>query len=202
MKKTKKNAISSLLATVTCVWQSAVFAFENWLDDIRHPDGKLFANDAPSSTGRHLDGIISYFANSTQTANTTAPWTNRYQVVIFGNAVGNCYLGQTAGEVPLGVCLDQPDLPGTNGGQPIEVAIPGAYKGTTLVYATGVIAYGTLLKSNGDGTVVAWTSGSTTCLIGVALTASTATGDYIEMAFWPVPGSSQTGIATMTGATF
>ena len=206
MKKLKYAKIA-LLATVTCAWQQVVFRFEQWVDRIRHPDGQLMANvTAPTTTDvgypnavkRNETGIKSYFANSTQSASTTAPWTYRYSVVIFGTDQFHCAVGQNQGEVPLGVCWDLPDLPQ----DPVQVAVVDSIAGTTLVVATGAIAAGTFLKSNGDGTVVAWTSGTTTCMIGVALTASTATGDYIEMAFSLNVGSSQTTIASGANLTY
>jgi hypothetical protein len=201
-----KYAKIALLATVTCVWQRAVFAFEQWVDGIRHPYGHLMANAAPVSTDpgypnavkRSESGIKTYFANSAQTLAATAPWTYRYSVVIFGSDQWHCAVGQNQGEVPLGVCWDLPDSPQ----DPVQVAIVDCIQGTTLVVATGAIAAGTFLKSNGDGTVVAWATGSTTCMIGVALTASSATGDYIEMAFSLNVGSAQTVIASGTSLTF
>jgi hypothetical protein len=213
MKSKLTKRIESLLATVKCAWSLAVFNFENWLDSVRYPNATTLANDAPSSTGRSLTGLKTYCANSTQVVQTgtTAqlqPWANRYNVVIMGQVVAGsvantlpfyllCYLGQTAGEVPLGICWDTPDLPG----DPLQVAIPDALAGTSLVYATGVIAAGTLLMSNGDGTVTAWTSSTTHCSIGYALTPSTATGDYIEMSLSLNAGSGQTTIAAATGCT-
>jgi hypothetical protein len=192
----KKNAINSLLATVKCAWSMAVFNFEQWVDRKRHPDGQLMANAAPTMTDpgypnavkRNLSGIKTYFANSAQTLATTAPWTYRYSVVIFGTDQFHCAVGQAAGEVVLGICWDLPDLPQ----DPVQVAICDAIQGTSLVVATGVIAAGTFLKSNGDGTVIALgATGATTCMIGTALTASTATGDYIECSLALAPGTSQ-----------
>ncbi len=203
MKKIR-YAISAMLATVTCVWQRAVFALEQVLDDIQHSDGTLMANATaavtdpgyPNAVSRTENGIKSYFANSAQTLSTTTPlWTYRYSCVIFGIDAFHCAVGQTSGEVILGVCQDLPDNPQ----DPVQVAIPDALTGTTLVVATGAIAAGTLLKSNGDGTVVAWTTGSTTCMIGTALTASSATGDCIEATLGLNVGSSQAVIATGTG---
>ena len=202
-----KNAIESLLATVKCAWSKAVFNFEQTLDAWLHPGSQYFANAGnvaattdsgyPNAAKRHLDGIITYLANSTQTLSTTAPWTNRYQCVIFGNDSYHCYLSGSAGEFILGIAMDSP----YQAGEPVMVAIPNAYTGTVLVMATGAIKAGTIVQSNGDGTVAAWAFGSTAANVGVLLTASTATGDYCEMSLGITPGSSHTAIA-YSGATF
>jgi hypothetical protein len=100
-------------------------------------------------------------------------------------------VSSSAGEKVLGVVQEDtppPNDPLAGGkdyaalGRVVNVRIAGI----TRVVATGVIAVGSRVKSNGDGTVViAAASTANQEIVGVALSASAATNDQIDLLLTP-----------------
>lgn len=124
------------------------------------------AANAPGA-GRHDTGRKTYFADAAIT---------RWSVVEIGTDENHIQMSNAATDTPIGIATDS----ATAAGDPVNVfLIPGGV-GTTLAIATGVIAAGALVQSNGDGTVK--TAVSTGFVIGRTLMASGATGDLIEIA--------------------
>jgi hypothetical protein len=136
---------------------------------------RLMANttyNAPNQ-GRSNNGIKTFKADEAIT---------RYHLVERGVGTPTDEYVQTSDsatdQAPLGISLDALTTAEAAAGGTISVAVLGACKGTQLVVATGAIAVGAKLQSQGDGTVKTLATGF---VIGRALQASQATGDVIEM---------------------
>lgn len=126
------------------------------------------AANAPNA-GRHVTGRKTYLADAAIT---------RYHVVKIGSDENHVATSASATDISLGIAEDAADA----AEDPVSVALIPGCVGTTIAIATGVIANGALVQSNGDGTVK--TAVSTGYAIGRALQASGATGDQIEIAIF------------------
>jgi hypothetical protein len=144
--------------------------------------------------GYALDPAISATQNSFTVYSYAYP-TLFYVVKLRGTgAAGALPLIQTStvsGEKVLGVVQEDTPAYGTlnaggrdyaNLGRVVNVRILGI----TRVVATGVIAVGSRVISNGDGTVViAATATANQNIVGIALGAAAATGDQIDLLLTP-----------------
>lgn len=124
------------------------------------------AANAPNQ-GRHTTGRKTFLADAAIT---------RWHVVKLGTDENHVATSASATDTPIGIAEDAADA----AEDPVSVALIPGCVGTTLCVATGVIAAGVLVQSNGDGTVK--TAVATGYVIGRTLQASGATGDIIEVA--------------------
>jgi len=123
----------------------------------------------PPNAGRHVSGRKTLIADAAIT---------RYHVVKIGTDEAHVAVSASATDIPIGIAEDA----ALAAGDPVSVALIPGCVGTTICIATGVIAAGALVQSNGDGTVK--TAVSTGYAIGRAIQASGATGDQIEVAIF------------------
>lgn len=124
------------------------------------------AANAPNQ-GRHINGRKTFFSDAA---------IARWAVVKLGSDENHIASSASATDTPIGIAEDE----ATEAEYPVSVALIPGCVGTTLCIATGVIAAGALVQSNGDGTVK--TAVGTGYVIGRAINASGATGDLIEVA--------------------
>ena len=112
------------------------------------------------------DGIRTFKADAAIT---------RYNLVKGGSDVNHVAVSAAAGDVIIGVALDQAEA----AEDPIAVFILGAARGTVPVVAVGALSIGAELGNNGNGTVKA--AAGAAYSVGTALTAAVGAGDIIEM---------------------
>ena len=141
-----------------------------WLCLRKRTEVKLMANAANApNAGRHVNGRKTLLADAAIT---------RYHCVKLGSDENHVATSASATDITFGIAEDA----ALNAEDPISVALIPGCVGTTICIATGVIAVGALVQSNGDGTVK--TAASTGYAIGRAIQASGATGDQIEVAIF------------------
>jgi hypothetical protein len=118
--------------------------------------------------GRHADGHITYIAD--------AAHAERYSLVKrgVGGASSTAICG--AADVPIGVSNDEPGA-----GDPHRVALFSA-AGTRLMVASAAITQDALLEPAANGRVAtAGTGTGTHYIVGRALTAASAAGQFVEV---------------------
>jgi len=151
-----------LLASLTIVLACVVGYWK------RYRNTRLMANTYnPPNAGRNSDGIKTMLADAAIT---------RGMFVKFGT--NEDHVAKTAGatDVPMGIALDD----ALAAEDPIAVAILGACKGTQLVIAGAAVAVGAHVQATTGGLAI--TLASTGFRAGLALQASLASGDVIEIA--------------------
>ena len=125
--------------------------------------------------GTHEQGLLSKLAD--------AALASRYLLVKFGSD-GDHVAVADATNAAMGVAYEAPSAADVTNGVPIRVGALG--KGPTKLMvassdASGVIAVGAIVVQAAGGAVKAYTSGAG-IRVGIALTASAAAGDVLEVA--------------------
>ncbi len=119
--------------------------------------------------GNHTSGVITKRADAVHTA--------RHLLVKVGSNADHIAIC-TDGDLPLGVCSDEPSAIE----DPANVQLLGAVPGTLLAVASEAITVGSLLYTADDGKVQNTPAGAGTYYqVGRAITASSADGDVLEM---------------------
>jgi hypothetical protein len=120
-------------------------------------------------TGVHADGVITRLADAVQ--------ATRYVLVTAGTTAASTIAVCGKTDLPLGICQDCAEAIG----DPVNVAVLGAAKGTRLMVASGVIAAGVKVYTDAAGKVTS-TLDAAQYLVGISLSAAAADGDVIEVA--------------------
>jgi hypothetical protein len=153
---------------------------------------RLMANAGNQpGTGRNTSGIRTFLCGLPSDWTTfAAAYTDTYQppgrfacVILYTDASNNqsIRISTSATDNIIGVCLDAPDTTNAAGGleDPLQVILLNS-SGTIFMVASGVIAAGAFVQSNGDGAVATWATSGAYC-IGRTINASTAAGDILEV---------------------
>lgn len=120
--------------------------------------------------GRHTNAVITLKAD--------AAITERYRMVKRGSDANHFAITAAITDVPLGVCLDEPDA----AEKTASVQMLGGCNGTVLMRAAAAIAQDALLEATANGRVqtLTVTTGTHYC-VGRAVQAAANAGDLVEV---------------------
>src|SRR5271165_1948688 len=140
-----------------------------------------------------LDKAFQLYYNNAYDVNNYPPIFNVVKVTGTGaaGALPQIKLSTASNEKVLGVVQEDTPIPSSALANGKDYAALGRYVnvrilGITRVVATGVIAVGSRVISNGDGTVVIATAATANQnIVGIAMGAAAATGDQIDLLLTP-----------------
>ncbi|HUS37360.1 MAG TPA: capsid cement protein [Verrucomicrobiae bacterium] len=119
---------------------------------------------------RYPNGIINLKSD--------AAITERYRIVKRGSDADHFAITAAIGDVPLGICLDEPAAAEVH----TSIQLLGACKDTVLMRAAAAIAQDAFLEATANGRVqTLTTSAGTHHCVGRALRAAAAAGDLVEV---------------------
>jgi hypothetical protein len=122
-----------IVALALCLWQ--------WIAS--RPRGTVpLANDGALTVGEHNDGRLTGYRDD-------APSTTRFQLVKQGNADNHFTVVTSVADLPLAVCYDEPAATT----DPMHIQLLNGTGRTLKMIAAGAIAAGSVVVTNGDGTV-------------------------------------------------